>query len=89
MDLFNYIDHYGAMRTTADAANIVTQLIEACYYLAREGVDHRDLKDENILYNPVTKKIKIIDFGSASALTTDAYYTYQGTDVYLPPEFYR
>ena len=52
-------------------------------------MDHRDLKDENILYNPRTKEIKLIDFGSASLLPITSYDSYQGTDVYIPPEYYK
>eukprot|EP00116_Pleurobrachia_bachei_P004994 sb/3465256/ len=43
--------------------------------------------DENILYNPTTGQIKLIDFGSASLLA-EQYNRFQGTDVYLPPEFF-
>lgn len=88
IDLFHYIEVYGPMENK-EAASIVKQVIEVCYYLAGEGVDHRDIKDENILYNTRTGKIKLIDFGSASVLTIDTYKSYQGTDVYLPPEYYR
>lgn len=86
-DLFHFVDVNGPL-TARDSANIVYQITEAAYYLSRQGVDHRDIKDENILYNAKTKQIKLIDFGSASILTTDSYKSYQGTDVYLPPEYY-
>ena len=87
-DLFHFIDKNGAF-SSRDASLIVNQVVEVCYYLARQGVDHRDIKDENILYNHETKTIKLIDFGSASRLTVESYRSYQGTDVYLPPEYYK
>ncbi|KAL5253416.1 hypothetical protein ACHWQZ_G013262 [Mnemiopsis leidyi] len=87
-DLFHFVDVNGPLNSR-DSAHIISQIIEAAYYLTQQGVDHRDIKDENILYNPRTKQIKLIDFGSASILTTDSYRTYQGTDVYLPPEYYQ
>ena len=31
-----------------------------------QGVVHRDIKAENILYNPITSKIKLFDFGFAA-----------------------
>ena len=88
VDLFDYIDRHGTM-SSEDAAHIIKKVIEVCYYLATENVDHRDIKDENILYNPKTKEIKLIDFGSASILSDCPYKTLQGTGVYIPPEFYR
>ena len=87
-DLFHFVDVNGRLNSK-DAANVISQIIEAAYYLTQQGVDHRDIKDENILYNYKTRQIKLIDFGSASILTTDSYRSYQGTDVYLPPEYYH
>lgn len=87
-DLFHFVEVNGPF-SSKDSSHIVSQIIEAVYYLANQGVDHRDIKDENILYNPKTKKIKLIDFGSASVLTTDSYRSFQGTDVYLPPEYFH
>ena len=54
----------------------------------RLGIDHRDIKDENILYNSENRRIKLIDFGSASSTENQPYKRLQGTDVYIPPEFY-
>ena len=87
VDLFYYIDQHGVM-TSSEAAHILRQLLDICSYLALQGVDHRDIKDENILYNPSTKQIKLIDFGSASLLTSAQYTFFRGTDVYIPPEFW-
>jgi serine/threonine protein kinase len=86
-DLFDHVDKVGAL-SSADSSNLIRQLVRVIYYLALEGVDHRDLKDENILYNPLTKQIKLIDFGSAAQLKSDPYESFRGTDVYIPPEYY-
>ena len=72
-----------------DAAHVIRQVIEVCNYLISEEVDHRDIKDENILFHPITKQIKLIDFGSASFLEDERYHGMQGTEVYIPPEFYN
>ena len=85
-DLFSYIDHHDSL-SAADARNIIRQLIETVCYLFSVGIDHRDIKDENILYNPTSGQIKLIDFGFASLLA-ERYNRFQGTDVYLPPEFF-
>ena len=86
-DLFNHVDKVGVLPST-DSATLIRQLIRVTHYLALEGVDHRDLKDENILYNPLTKQMKLIDFGSASQLKSDPYEASRGTNVYIPPEYY-
>ena len=87
VDLFNYIDIMVSL-SSRDSANIIRQLVNVVYYLTLQNVDHRDLKDENILYNPATKQIKLIDFGSSAQLSPDPYSTYRGTDVYIPPEYF-
>lgn len=59
-----------------------------CCYMFREGIDHRDIKADNILFNPFTRRIKLIDFGSACPLVmygTDI--SFRGTSTYLPPEY--
>jgi len=86
-DLFNHIDKVGAL-SSADAANLIRQLVQVVYYLTLQNIDHRDLKDENILYNPTTKQIKLIDFGSCNTLSPEPYTAFRGTDVYIPPEYY-
>eukprot|EP01117_Protostelium_nocturnum_P006506 TRINITY_DN2344_c0_g1_i4.p1 TRINITY_DN2344_c0_g1~~TRINITY_DN2344_c0_g1_i4.p1 ORF type:complete len:235 (+),score=74.52 TRINITY_DN2344_c0_g1_i4:273-977(+) len=49
------------------AGKIFAQLISAVQYLHAEGVVHRDLKLENIMIDPSTLEIKIIDFGFANS----------------------
>ncbi|XP_063676995.1 serine/threonine-protein kinase pim-2-like [Bolinopsis microptera] len=56
-------------------------------YCRSKKIDHRDIKDENILYNPNTKHVMLIDFGSASFVSS-SYNRLQGTDIYHPPEFF-
>lgn len=55
-----------------------------------QGVCHRDIKPDNIMYNPVKRKIKIIDFELASMLkyTNDKFelFTRTGTPNFRAPE---
>ena len=88
VDLFDHISQNGAL-SVEDAREVLTQLLDTCTYLISIGIDHRDIKDENILYNPLTHQIKLIDFGSASRIPDTPYTSYQGTEVYLPPEHFN
>ena len=40
-------------------------LFNCLIFMGNLGVCHRDLKPDNILYNPETGDLKIIDFGLA------------------------
>nr|XP_009303866.1 aurora kinase-like [Danio rerio] len=51
------------------------------------GVLHRDIKPDNLLMNPKTFEVKLIDFGCGDLLTDDYYSHYLGTMHYCPPEF--
>ena len=90
VDLFDYISKTGPL-TEPDTKHVISQLVQTTCYLFFSKVDHRDIKDENLLYNPLTKQIKLIDFGSASRLPAPGirYTKFQGTEVYVPPEYYR
>ena len=87
VDLFDHVDKNRSL-PSKESANIIRQLVNVVYYLTLQNIDHRDLKDENILYNPVTKQIKVIDFGSSGKLSPDPYSAFRGTDVYIPPEYF-
>ena len=88
VDLFEYVNKQGPLPVT-EARHILTQLLDICGVLISLDIDHRDIKDENILYNPATRVIKLIDFGSASRIPDTPYTRYQGTKVYIPPEYFK
>nr|XP_021324129.1 pim proto-oncogene, serine/threonine kinase, related 132 isoform X1 [Danio rerio] len=52
----------------------------------KRGVFHRDIKPDNLLMNPQTFEVKLIDFGCGVPLTEDYYITYLGTVQFMPPE---
>lgn len=65
-DLFECIEaHFYLPEQTIH--RIFVQLYEVVRYLALNGVVHRDLKDENVVVD-ADYRIKIIDFGSATAI---------------------
>jgi len=87
-DLFDYISERGAL-TEDKAKNIFKQLLETVLMCHNNGVLHRDIKDENILIDVKTEKIKLIDFGSATYLHDGLYNDFEGTRVYAPPEWIK
>ena len=45
-----------------DLRKVAKQIGKCLCYLHRKGLAHRDMKVDNILCDPVTKKIKVIDY---------------------------
>ena len=89
MDLFEYVELRGRL-CEAMCRHYYLQVQSAVTYCLSQGVDHRDIKDENILINSVTQTVKLTDFGAASLYHKDMPYTTgQGTEVFFPPEFLR
>lgn len=89
VDLFDYILKHGPLPEQL-SRDIFLQLYSALSYCLSVGVDHRDIKDENILIDTITLQISLIDFGSATLYKKNVPYTYgRGTTLFLPPEFYK
>lgn len=67
--------------------NIAHQLYTVVKFCLLNGIDHGDLKEENLLYNDKTGEIKLIDFGTASPSQQGTSYDFlRGTQICLPPE---
>ncbi|GGA16292.1 hypothetical protein CYANOKiyG1_30480 [Okeania sp. KiyG1] len=66
-------------------------LCNALEILYRERIIHKDIKPSNILINPHTKEIKLIDFSIASLLPKETQtlinpHVLEGTLAYISPE---
>ncbi|HLO48477.1 MAG TPA: AAA family ATPase, partial [Kamptonema sp.] len=75
----------------AEFLNIALQLTDILHYLYQNCVIHKDIKPANILINPDTKQVKLIDFSISSLLPRETQEiqnpnVLEGTLAYLSPE---
>jgi len=80
----------GRSRDEAEARRVFVQILGAIAYCHSQGIVHRDLRPENILYEtPAPASIvKIVDFGLAAVLSSprNRMRLSAGTPLYLAPE---
>jgi serine/threonine protein kinase len=87
IDLFTHISQKTRLHSTT-AQIILTQLITILTWCKNKNVFHNDIKDENILIDPNTLQITLIDFGASQPWNKDSFYFYyEGTLVYASPEW--
>ncbi len=64
--------------------SIISKLAEGLTHIHARGIAHLDLKPDNIIYDPATDRLKIIDFGFSDS---EQYYLFRlagGTNRYVP-----
>lgn len=71
---------------------IMYQLFDTLAYLHKNGICHRDIKPDNILYDRTNNQIKIIDFGISKKINVRGkqidMLTITGTLFYRAPEMF-
>ncbi|XP_076868388.1 uncharacterized protein LOC143519147 isoform X2 [Brachyhypopomus gauderio] len=87
MDLFKFLDLHQRQLPEPLARLIMHQVVQAVLHCHDRGVVHRDVKENNLLVNPDTLEVKLIDFGCGDLLKTGPYRHFRGTKVYCPPEW--
>ena len=63
----------------------MSQILSGLAYMHSRNISHRDMKPENIIYNPHNGAIKIIDFGFA-VIAKEKLRVFCGTPSYMCPE---
>ena len=71
--------------------SIALQLVDILHEVNRQRIIHKDIKPANILINPETKQVKLIDFSIASLLPRETQEiknpnVLEGTLAYISPE---
>jgi calcium-dependent protein kinase len=72
-----------------DAAEILSYVFKAVFFLHNNKIVHRDIKPENILFSLSGKytSLKLIDFGLSTSLSKDNYRV--GSPYYMAPEMLK
>ncbi len=93
ISLKNYFasDQMGSMGCGQEFLQIAIALCDALDILYHKRIIHKDIKPSNILINPQTKQVKLIDFSIASLLPREIQTlvnpnVLEGTLAYLSPE---
>jgi len=87
-DLFSYLEARGFVPfKEKDARTVFLSLVNSLLYCHSKEVCHRDIKLENVLYDPTTKNATLIDFGLCEFTEEGELSSrYCGSPDYVAPE---
>ena len=92
MDLFTLIEHRKFHPfTERESRSIFIQLLHAVHHCHSNGVIHFDIKLDNIMVEPKSGVVTLIDFGLCGFThNNDGWFTKQvGSEEYCAPELYN
>nr|XP_021330921.1 serine/threonine-protein kinase pim-2 [Danio rerio] len=78
MDLLHFLRHKDGPLDEKTGRHIMRQAIHAVSVCFDRGVFHRDIKLENLLVNPDTLEVKLIDFGCGAIVKKSGYKVFCG-----------
>lgn len=78
MDMGTFLKLNRGVLDEHTARHIMQQVNYAANVCCYRGVFHRDIKLENLLVNPSTLEVKLIDFSCADLMKDSAYESYCG-----------
>ncbi|XP_051725851.1 serine/threonine-protein kinase pim-2-like [Ctenopharyngodon idella] len=87
LPLYDFLQSYTSTMDEKLARIIMGEVVFAAQICCQRGVLHRDIKLENLLINPDTLEVKLIDFGCGDFITSAGYTSFAGTEEYCPPEY--
>jgi serine/threonine protein kinase len=89
-DLFDYINDRAVTMVEDEAQSIFAQVFRVVVKCYENGIVHRDIKDENIMFYD-TGKVKLIDFGCATFVNVNdgdgKLRKMEGTRAFATPEW--
>lgn len=77
MSMFSFVK-LGQRLNEGMARNVMWQVIHAANICCERGVFHRDIKLENLLVNPDTLEVKLINFRCGTLMKDSAYVAFNG-----------
>ena len=89
MDLFDFVTTQPEERLSEDVARVIfKQVLEIVHYVHLRGIVHLDLKEENMLIDPATLQVWLIDFGHGRFRENRRFSALPGTQAIAPPEYF-
>ena len=87
IDLFDYIKERKHLKEP-EARRIFKQVLAFIRECHNRHIVHRDIKDENIILEGVTRRVRLIDFGASQFFNENSHFRdFEGTLEYATPEW--
>ncbi|XP_027202378.2 uncharacterized protein LOC113796328 isoform X1 [Dermatophagoides pteronyssinus] len=88
-ELFEHLKNKGAM-SESNSRFYFHQIVDAVKYLHSNGIVHRDLKAENLLFTSDLRCVKLADFGFSNYYSNQSFLsTWCGSPPYAAPELFE